>query len=101
MVLICVVVPSETENGDVRVWVVERGCNNGDVIILKYATPEGDRVFRREPAAQVVNMDTVTADKDISPDDLDSWESVESVNESTNQTTTVSADSQKSRLPDD
>ena len=60
------------ENGDVRVWLVERGYNNRDLIILKYATPEGDRVFRRELAAQAVDMDTVTAAKDVSPDDLES-----------------------------
>ena len=60
--------PSET---DVRVWLVERGYNNRDLIILKYATPEGDRVFRRELAAQAIDMDAVTAAKDVSPDDLE------------------------------
>lgn len=58
------------ETDSVRVWLVERGYNNRDLIILKYATPEGDRVFRRELASQVVDAETVTAAKDVSPDDL-------------------------------
>jgi hypothetical protein len=55
---------------EVRVWLVERGYNNRDLIVLKYATPEGDRVFRRELASQAVDADTVTAAKDVSLDDL-------------------------------
>ncbi|WP_137285869.1 hypothetical protein [Halorussus salinisoli] len=60
-----------TESDRVRVWLVERGYNNRGLIILKYATPEGDRIFRKELASQVVDMDTVTAAKDVSPDDLE------------------------------
>ncbi|WP_049900162.1 hypothetical protein [Halococcus agarilyticus] len=56
---------------DVRVWLVERGYNNRDLIVLKYATPEGNRLFRRELAAQAIDMDTVTAARDVSPDDLE------------------------------
>lgn len=55
----------------VRCWLVERGYNNRDLITLKYATPEGDRVYRRELAAQVVDASTVTAAKDVSADDLE------------------------------
>ena len=57
---------------DVRVWLVERGYNNRDLIVLKYATPDGDRVFRRELAAQAIDLDTVTAAKDVPPDNLES-----------------------------
>ena len=60
---------NETEN--VRVWLVERGYNNRDLIILKYATPAGDQIFRRELAAQAIDMDSVTAAKDVSPTDLE------------------------------
>lgn len=63
-------VPPETD--DVRVWLVERGYNNRDLIVLKYATLEGDRVFRRELASQVIDSKTVTAAKDVSPDNLGS-----------------------------
>ncbi|NHN60532.1 hypothetical protein [Halorussus rarus] len=60
-----------TETDDVRVWLVERGYNNRDLIVLKYATPEGDRIFRRELAAQAVDTDSVTAARDVSSDDLE------------------------------
>lgn len=59
------------EADDVRVWLVERGYNKRDLIILKYATPDGKRLFRRELAAQAVDMDTVTAAKDVPPADLE------------------------------
>ncbi|MFC6723016.1 hypothetical protein ACFQE1_01140 [Halobium palmae] len=60
------------ETDGVRVWLVERGYNNRDLIILKYATPDGTRLFRRELAAQAVDLDSVTAAKDVSPSDLES-----------------------------
>ncbi|GAA0464116.1 hypothetical protein MUK72_08420 [Halococcus dombrowskii] len=60
------------ESDTVRVWLVERGYNNRDLIILKYATPDGERLFRRELAAQAIGVDTVTAAKDVSPNDLES-----------------------------
>lgn len=56
------------ESDDVRVWLVERGYTNRDLIILKYATPDGERVFRREVASQT--LDTVRAAKEVSPTDL-------------------------------
>lgn len=57
-----------SEADAVRVWLVERGYNNRDLIILKYATPTGDRVFQKEVASQALG--TVTAAKDVSPDNL-------------------------------
>lgn len=59
------------ENDMVRVWLVERGYNNRDLIILKYATPDGERLFRRELSAQAIDVDTVTAAKDVSPENLE------------------------------
>lgn len=53
-------------------WLVERGCNNRDLIIFKYATTDGTQVFRRELAAQAVDLDSVTTAKDVSPSDLES-----------------------------
>ena len=58
------------ETEEVRVWLVERGYNNRDLIILKYATPDGEQLFRRELASQVIGVDTVTAAKDVPPADL-------------------------------
>lgn len=61
----------------IRCWLVERGYNNRDLITLKYAAPEGDRILRRELASQVVDADTVTAARDASPDDLEPVEDSE------------------------
>ncbi|MFC5971077.1 hypothetical protein ACFPYI_07005 [Halomarina salina] len=55
---------------DVRVWLVERGYNNRDLIVLKYATPDGERVYRQELSAHAVDESTVTAAKDVSENDL-------------------------------
>lgn len=55
----------------VRVWLVERGHNNRDLIILKYATTDGERLFRQELSAQVIDVDTVAAARNVSPDDLE------------------------------
>ncbi|KYH23771.1 hypothetical protein HAPAU_38500 [Halalkalicoccus paucihalophilus] len=57
-----------SDSDEVRVWLVERGYNNRNLIILKYATPSGDQVFRREVASQALG--TVTAAKDVSFDNL-------------------------------
>jgi hypothetical protein len=61
----------------VRCWLVERGYNDRDLVILTYATPDGDRVFRNELAAQVVDTKTVTAAKDVDPDNLEPVEDPE------------------------
>ncbi|SEO90916.1 hypothetical protein SAMN04487948_10796 [Halogranum amylolyticum] len=58
----------------VRVWLVERGYNNRDLVILKYATLEGDRVYRRELAPQALDMSSVTAAEEVSTDDLEAVE---------------------------
>jgi hypothetical protein len=56
----------------VRTWFVERDYNDRDLIILTYATPEGDRAFRKELASQVIDKMTVTAAEDVDPDNLES-----------------------------
>ncbi|WP_254538800.1 hypothetical protein [Halomarina litorea] len=66
-----------SESDTVRVWLVERGYNNRDLVILKYATADGERLFRRELAAQAIDLDTVTAAKDVSPDNLESVDEAE------------------------
>lgn len=70
-----VTTPGMTET--IRFWLVERGYNNRDLITLKYAAPEGDRILRRELASQVVDADTVAAARDASPDDLEPVEDSE------------------------
>ncbi|ADJ16566.1 hypothetical protein [Halalkalicoccus jeotgali] len=59
---------SKSDKDGIEVWLVERGYNDRDLIILKYATPSGERVFRREVSSQA--LDTVTAAKTVAPGDL-------------------------------
>lgn len=58
----------ESNEDKVQVWLVERGYNNRNLIILKYATPSGEQVFQKEVASQA--LDTVTAARDVAPDNL-------------------------------
>lgn len=58
----------ESNEDEVRVWLVERGYDNRDLIILKYATPSGEQVFQKEVASQA--LDTVTAARDVAPTNL-------------------------------
>lgn len=55
----------------VRCWFVDRGYNNRDLVILTYATPDGERVYTQELAAQVIDTKRVTAAKDVDPDNLE------------------------------
>ncbi|WP_254864174.1 hypothetical protein [Halovivax gelatinilyticus] len=57
-----------SKSDEVRVWLVDRGYTDRDLIVLRYATPDGDRVYRREVASQAIG--TVTAARGVSPDDL-------------------------------
>lgn len=59
---------SKPDEDEVRVWLLERGYNNRDLIILKYATSSGERVFQREVASQA--LDTVTAARDVALNNL-------------------------------
>lgn len=61
----------------VRCWLAERGYNSRDLIILKYATPDGDRVYRQELSSHVIDSKTVTAAKDVDPDNLEQIEDEE------------------------
>ena len=60
------------QSDSVRVWLVERGYNNRDLIILKYATSGGEQVYRQELSSHAVDASTVTAAKEVSTDDLSS-----------------------------
>ncbi|PSP27610.1 hypothetical protein BRC65_04800 [Halobacteriales archaeon QH_2_65_14] len=64
---------SESSDGDVRVWLVERTYSDDEqnLIILTYATPDGKRYFRKERALTSFtdNRDT-TAGLDVDPENL-------------------------------
>lgn len=59
------------QSDTVRCWFVERDYDNRDLITLAYSTPDGERVFRKELAAQVIDSKTVTAAQDVDPDNLE------------------------------
>ena len=61
----------EEEAETVRVWMVERGYTNRDLITLVYATPDGERALRNERAAATMGHGSgVSAARDIDPDRL-------------------------------
>ncbi len=66
-----------TDTDPVRVWLVERGYTSRDLVVLQYATPDGERVYRRELSAQALDGASVTAARDVSPDDLESVDDAE------------------------
>jgi hypothetical protein len=61
------------DDESVRVWLVERTYSDDEqnVIILTYATPDGERYFRKERALTSVSGDReTTAAVEVSPDNL-------------------------------
>ncbi len=64
---------SDTTDDGVRVWLVERTYSDDEqnMIILTYATPEGDRYFRKERAlTSFGDVRDTTAAVDVDPDNL-------------------------------
>jgi hypothetical protein len=65
-----------TDEDPVRVWLVERtyGDDEQNLIILTYATPDGERSFRKERALTSFTGDErgTTAALDVSPSNLSS-----------------------------
>ncbi len=54
----------------VRCWLVERTYTDRDLVVLVYATPDGERALRKELAASMLDRTTVTAATEADPDDL-------------------------------
>ena len=62
----------EGTNETIRVWMVERGYTNRDLITLVYATPDGERAVHNERAAATMGGGSgVSAARDIDPDRLE------------------------------
>jgi hypothetical protein len=63
--------PSE-ESTTVRTWLVERSYDDRNLITLVYATPDGERAFRKERSATVMQQQgsRVTAAVDVGADRL-------------------------------
>jgi hypothetical protein len=73
-------------NGDadtdetIRVWMVERGYTNRDLITLVYATPDGERAMHNERAAATMGGGSgVSAARDIDPERLEPVEEEETI----------------------
>lgn len=64
----------------IRVWMVDRGYTNRDLITLAYATPDGERVLQKEQAAATMGSGSgVTAARDVDPERLSSVTDEETV----------------------
>jgi hypothetical protein len=65
---------TDTDTDTVRVWLVERTFSDDEqnVVITTYATPDGDRYYRRELAMTSLSDadDGTPVARDVSPDDL-------------------------------
>ncbi|MFQ3319473.1 MAG: hypothetical protein ACI8UR_000624 [Natronomonas sp.] len=54
-----------------QLWLVERTYTDRDIVVLVYATPEGDRRRRKELASTMLQRTTVTAAIEADPDQLE------------------------------
>lgn len=54
---------------ETRVWLVSRTYTDRDLIVLEYATPDGEHYLRKEKAGRVTGTD-VEAAVDVDPDRL-------------------------------
>lgn len=64
---------SDSSDGSVRVWLVERTYSDDEqnLIILIYATPDGEQYFRKERAlTSFSDVRNTTAAIDVDSDDL-------------------------------
>ena len=57
-----------------RLWMVERTYTDRDLVVLVYATPEGDRKLRKELSSSMLQRTTVTAAVEADPADLEAVE---------------------------
>jgi|APHM01.1.fsa_nt_gi hypothetical protein len=55
---------------DERVWLVERSYDNGGMVTLVYATPDGERRYRTQFSAAYVESRSVTAAREVDAEDL-------------------------------
>lgn len=54
-----------------RLWMVERTYTDRDLVVLIYATPDGERRLRKELASTMLQRTTITAAVDADPGDLE------------------------------
>ena len=61
---------TDSDDGTVRTWLVERSYDSRNLITLVYATPDGMRAQTRELSSTMLDRTPVTAARDVDPDDL-------------------------------
>lgn len=61
---------TDSDDGTVRTWLVERSYDSRNLITLVYATPDGERTQTRELSSTMLERTAVTAARDVAPDDL-------------------------------
>ena len=91
---------SEGETESVRVWLVERTYSDDEqnIVILVYATPDGERYLRKERALTSFGDDRpTTAALDVAPERLGRTENAETRQRYADEATRVADD----RDPDD
>jgi hypothetical protein len=54
----------------VQCWLVERSYDDRNLIRLRYATTDGESVYQRELSSAALGRTTVTAAREVDPDDL-------------------------------
>jgi len=60
-----------TDDGGQRVWLVEREYDDGGMVTLVYATPDGERRDRTQFSAAYLESRSVTAARDVPAEDLE------------------------------
>jgi hypothetical protein len=58
------------EDETARTWLVERGFDDRGLVTLVYATPDGERLLRRELSSAALGRVDVTAARDVPAGDL-------------------------------
>ncbi|MFT4883399.1 MAG: hypothetical protein ACI8U4_000905 [Natronomonas sp.] len=54
-----------------RLWLAERTYTDRDLVVLIYATPDGERQLRKELASTMLQRTTVTAAIEAEQEDLE------------------------------
>ena len=55
-----------------RVWLVERSYDDGGMVTLVYATPDGERQYRTQFSAAYIESRSMTAAREVDAGDLES-----------------------------
>lgn len=58
-------------DGPVRCWLVERSYDDRGLVRLVYATPDGERAYRREISSSLLSDVAVTAAREVEADRLE------------------------------